>query len=109
MDYSLVKAHYLKAGFMTGAFPVWIDQSPRVMFEAKSFVSKSEAAIEQAQANSSKSTIKGQRWYAIPRVMDGGTMPTMREYLEEESRKRNNPLARPIVGNGLGPVLTMED
>lgn len=109
IDYKLIKAHYLKIGFMAGSYPVWIDQSPRVMFEAKSFISKSEAAVEQAQSNSSSSNIKGQRWYAIPRVMDGGSMPTMREYLEEQQRKRNDQSTRPAFGNGLGPVLTMED
>lgn len=109
MDYSLIKAHYLKAGFMTGAYPVWIDQSPRVMFNAKSFISKSEAAIAQAEKRNAEHPIPGMRWYAVPEVADGGKMPTMREYLEEEARKRNEKVTRPIGGNGLGPVLTMED
>jgi len=98
---------------MSGQFPIWLDQSPRVIFEAKSYISRSEAAIERAQKNQSNSDIPGQRWYAVPRVGDGGQMPTMREYLDEQARKRGDtevvdPRSRQSLSSLLGPVLSEE-
>lgn len=91
MDYKLVKAYYLKQSYMSGNFPVWIDRHPRVKFEVKSFVSNSARALEAKQAQEANKTgtpSYGKQFYAIPKTLDGGPLPTMRDYLEEEAKKR---------------------
>lgn len=92
-DYKLLKAYYLKQEFMSGNFPVWIDRSPRVEFEVKSFKSKSAAALERKQAAEAKkegNTDYGRQFYAVPITIDGGPMPTLRDYLEEEAKNKGN-------------------
>lgn len=78
---------------MNGNFPVWIDRSDDVVFEAKSFISKSEAVIERAQQQSSDNGKKpepGRKWYAEIKTISGGKpMPTMRDFIEKESERRN--------------------
>lgn len=92
MDLKLIKAYYLKQQFAQDGYPVWIDRSDRVTFEVKSFVSKSAAAIERRQARDAESEQKnyGKRYYAVPVVIDGGEMPTMREYMDEQARLRGD-------------------
>lgn len=106
IDYKLVKAHYLKGNMMSGNFPIWIDSSPRVEFEAKSLISKSEAAVQRAAKNDSSKGegTPGKRFYAIPHVMDGGKMPTMREYIDEQEKVRK--VQGPYRFSGLGPVMS---
>lgn len=92
-DYRLVKAYYLKQNMMSGSFPVWIDRSDRISFEVKSFISKSEAALERRQEQDNKNNAvssHGKRYYAVPQTMDGGPMPTMQEYLEAEAEKKGD-------------------
>jgi hypothetical protein len=97
LDFKLLKALKLKEQYMSGDFPVWIDRSDRVTFETKYFVSGSRAALERQQyqadkaAQNGKSTPSfGRMYYAVPRTKDGGDMPTMREWLEEQAEKRNS-------------------
>lgn len=88
---------------MSGDFPVWLDQSERVSFEARALVSKSQAAIERAQDDEQKALQKnanakphyGKRWYAVPVLLEGDEWPTMREYVEEQERLRANRRERP--------------
>ncbi len=87
LDYKLAKAYELRQSF--GDIPPWIDQSDRVSFDVKTFTSKSAAAIERKQeldGNKKGSKFFGRRYYAVPRVIDDGQMPTMLEYLEERKR-----------------------
>ena len=91
LDFKLAKAYELRKTY--GDIPPWIDRSERVSFDAKSFISKSAAAVERAQhrdqVNSSKqgnSPKFGKRYYAVPRTVDEGPMPTMQEWLEDQRR-----------------------
>ena len=89
LDYRLVKAYELRQTY--GTFPPWIDRSERVAFDAKTFVSKSAAAIERKQDSDSNrkgnaKSMFGKRYYAIPRTTDDGPMPTMAEFYEEQRR-----------------------
>lgn len=86
IDIKLAKAYELRQTY--GDIPPWIDRSDRVQFEARTFVSKSAAAIERKQDQDSKKKSRpGVRYYAVPKVVDGGPMPTMAEYYEELARK----------------------
>lgn len=87
LDYKLAKAYELRQSF--GDIPPWIDRSERVAFDVKTFVSKSAAAVERRQeSDSNKKGAKnfGKRYYAVPRTVDEGPLPTMQEYLEEQKR-----------------------
>ena len=87
LDYKLIKAYHLRQTY--GDIPPWIDRSERVSFDVKSFVSKSAAAVEKKQdADSNKKNTKffGKRYYAVPRTVDDGPMPTMEEFFEEQKR-----------------------
>jgi hypothetical protein len=87
LDYKLAKAYELRQSY--GDIPPWIDRSERVAFDVKTFVSKSAAAVERKQdSDSKKKNLKafGRRYYATPRTIDEGPLPTMQEYLEEQRR-----------------------
>lgn len=81
--------------FEVEGWPVWIDQSPRVAFSAKTRKSKSAEALERAQWQEQKKAEKaknyvpnfGARYYAVPTTMDGGPMPTKREWIKEQQEK----------------------
>lgn len=71
--------------------PVWVDESDRVTFDAKARVSKSRAAIDRANdaaTANGKKAVPGRYFVAEPRVIDGGDMPTMMEWVEEQKRKQ---------------------
>jgi hypothetical protein len=101
-DFKLVKAHYLKASMMSGNFPVWIDQSDRVEFDVKEYTSKSEAALDKKKelATQGGNPNYGVAYYAVPRVIDGGPMPTMKDYIEEQKNKTRNALADGRIKRG---------
>lgn len=83
LDYKLAKAYELRQTY--GDIPPWIDRSERVNWDVKTFTSRSSAAIERKQ-DKEKKKVPGRRYYAVPRVNDGGPMPTMKEYYEELNR-----------------------
>lgn len=89
LDYKLAKAYELRQTY--GQYPPWIDRSDRVAFDVKTFTSKSSAAVERKQHSDDnrKGNSKpqfGRRYYAVPRTTDGGPMPTMLEFYEEQRR-----------------------
>ena len=83
LDYRLAKAYQLRQSY--GEVPPWIDRSDRVAWDAKTFISKSAAAIERKQ-DKQKKPVPGMRYYAVPRTVDDGPMPTMREYFDDLKR-----------------------
>jgi hypothetical protein len=96
-DYRLIKAYHLKQGFMSGNFPVWLDRDENVWFESKSFVSRSEAVIEDAQEKDQKSGgTKGKKFYAtIKGTRNGEPLPTMRDFLEKQALARGQKSSMP--------------
>lgn len=70
--------------------PLYIDRSDRVRFETGSFVSRSKAALDRAEEKASQSKTKnyGKVFYPIPVTVDGGPMPTLEEFLEEQRVKK---------------------
>lgn len=66
---------------------VWVEQSDRVAFDATRFIKKSEAAKERKTSGKNYKAQPGERWRTKPIVMDGGPMPTLREWLEAQSDK----------------------
>jgi hypothetical protein len=88
MDLRLAKAYELRQTY--GEIPPWIDRSDRVAFDVSVFTSNSAAALERRQERDSKGNSKnfGRRYSLVPRTKDGGPMPTMQEWLEEQQRKQ---------------------
>lgn len=69
---------------------VWVEQSDKVTFDAKRYVKKSIAAVERKTKGSKSKAYKaqdGERWRTVPRVMGGGDMPTLSEWIEQEQKK----------------------
>ena len=90
-DLRLVTALVLHEEMTNGSgIPIYWDRSERVQFEVKSFTSKSKAALDRAEEKAAKGKNKnhGKVFYAVPRTTDGGPLPTLEEFLEQERIKR---------------------
>lgn len=97
-DYKIANAHHLLEHYEVEGWPVWLDTSPRVAFDVKERVSRSAAALEKKQFEEQKALQKrqeknkdahapfGRKFYAVPKTIDGGPMPTKREWLEAQSK-----------------------
>jgi len=86
----LLKAHLLIQDWYRDGIPIWVDESERVTFDAKPKISKSRAAVDRAQEAQSKKkkSTPGLYFIPVPKIMDGGPMPTREEWLEEQERKQ---------------------
>lgn len=106
MDYRVSNAYQMMLDFETEGWPIWIDQSNRVRFEAKTRVSRSAEALERKQWHDQKAAEKqknhvpkfGQRYYATPVTIDGGPMPTKQEWLESQREKAEAGMKRLTSG-----------
>lgn len=90
-DIRLVKAlRIYKSMRNNEGVPIYWDRSDRVVFDTSSYVSKSAAAVQRAEekASEGKSKNYGKVIYAVPRTRDGGPLPTLDEFLEEQATKR---------------------
>lgn len=69
--------------------PLYIDRSDRVRFEVGSYTSRSKAALdrEEERQAASKSKNYGKVLYPIPVTLDGGPLPTLDDFLEEQRIK----------------------
>lgn len=93
IDYALATARQIIEDYTdneTGHL-VFVEQSDRVTFDAQRYTKKSVAAVERRTKGSKNKPYEaqpGERWRTIPRVMDGGEMPTLAEWLAEQERKK---------------------
>lgn len=95
-DDLIITASHLLEQYEVDGWPVWIEESPRVVFEGKFRVSKSIAAIEKKQwemrENKGKNDKRpkfGRQFYSVPKTLDGGPLPTRAEWLEMREKKTN--------------------
>lgn len=94
-DIKIANAYQMMLDFEVEGWPIWVDQSERVVFEVKTRKSRSAAALEKAQFLEQKKAEKaknyvpkfGQRLYAVPKTVDGGPMPTKKDWVLEQSEK----------------------
>lgn len=94
-DVRIANAYQMMLDYQVEGWPVWVDQSERVNFEVKTRKSRSAAALEKAQfleqnkAEKAKNYVPpfGKRMYVVPSTVDGGPMPTKREWLEQQAGK----------------------
>lgn len=102
-DYKLVKALVIYEDYKSGTgVPMYWDRSDRVRFEVGSYVSRSKASLDRAEekASKQKTTSYGKIFYPIPVTMDGGPLPTLQEFLEEQELKRQMTAGNIRVGDG---------
>lgn len=88
-DYSLATALQLVEDYTdseTGHL-VFVEQSERVTFDATKYIKKSVAKVERMTNGKNYKATPGERWRTKPVVMDGGEMPTLTEWLEEQRKK----------------------
>lgn len=100
-DYRLVTALTLYEDLQSGTgVPLYIDRSDRVRFEVGSYVSRSKAALDRAEdkAREGKTKNYGKVFYPIPITLDGGPLPTMEEFLQEQEAKRQMTVGKIRVG-----------
>lgn len=91
-DIRLMTAMEIYTSMVNGeGVPVYWDRSDRVVFEVESFTSKSRAAIEREEekALASKAKNFGKSFYVVPKTRDGGPLPTLAEFQEEQQLKRS--------------------
>lgn len=110
-DLILASAYHVYSDMMRGSVPIYWDESDRVAFEVKAGKSKSRAAIErrEEQDQKTKKDTKGVYYYAVPRTIDGGALPTLAEWQEERAGKmgvdKRKPSYRsPLVGLDGNPL-----
>lgn len=88
-DGKLIKALYLNKAFEVDGHPIWIEESPDIVFEAKRLKVRSAAVVEAAQDTHSgkKNPEKGIRFYAEAKLKPGAKWPTRQEWIERKSGK----------------------
>jgi len=88
LDGILIKAYYLQQAYEVDGYPIWVEDSPSVTFEAKSRVIRSLAAVETAQAAESKkkNPRPGRRFHAEAKLVPGASWPTRAEWLNNRQR-----------------------
>jgi hypothetical protein len=91
-DLKLAAAIHIYDDLMRGNIPVYWDESDRVAFDVKVGMSKSRRAIDTREERDTKNKVdmKGKYYYAVPRVTDGGALPTLDEWLAERKAKEGN-------------------
>jgi hypothetical protein len=90
-DIAIGNAYHMLAHYEVNGYPVWIDQSPRVVFERKERKSRSQEQLDRYQHDERKRMEKkgakpkfGISPYVVPRTVDGGPLPTKEEWLEAQ-------------------------
>lgn len=70
--------------------PIYWDRSERVDFEVGIAYSKSRAVLDRAEEREMNSKTKsyGKSFYPIPRSKDGGPLPTLEEWMEEQAARK---------------------
>lgn len=91
-DMKLAAAYHIRESLLVGSVPIYWDQSDRVAFDVKKGKSKSRAKIQAAEraaqkrAKNNEAELDGVFFYAVPRTIDGGALPTYEEWAEEKAR-----------------------
>lgn len=91
LDIRLLKALEIYENMLNNdGIPIYWDRSDRVVFEVETQTSKSRAAIEKKEEKAAEGNSKnyGKSFYAVPKTIDGGPLPTLEEFLEEQAKKR---------------------
>lgn len=93
-DGMLIKGLYLSNAYDIEGYPVWVEESDAVTFEAVPRVIRSLKVVEEAQAKESAKgdrARKGIRFHAEARLLPGRQWPTRREWEERHAAGERPP------------------
>lgn len=89
-DMILITAYHLEKMLSIEGFPIWIEESKDVSFEAKKRVIRSVAAVDarrsrdsDAASKSKKPVPHGTTYYAVPRLAPGAKWPTYESWMAQ--------------------------
>ena len=88
-DLKLIKAYYINKAFEVDGRPVWVEESPDIVWTAKSKVMRSAAAVEKEQeriGNMKGSNKHGLRVYAVPNLRPGASWPTRESWAKQREK-----------------------
>lgn len=88
-DYRLIKGLYRSELFEVEGHPVWVEESPDIVFEARRKKIRSMAVVEAAQDThgNKKHPEKGVRFYAEAKLKPGAKWPTYKDWAERRAGK----------------------
>jgi len=110
-DLKLIKAHTFLSRMMDGNYPIYWTESKRVDWTVERKISRPDAAMDRAQQAEAKKIENGGkgakpepglRFLLKPRVLDGGPMPTLDEYLKSKKPAESSTQELP---EGAGTVV----
>ena len=92
-DFRLIQGYEIREDMMNDrGVPIYWDRSERVQFDVGVSYSKSRAALDRAEEKDRESKVQtksyGKGYYPIPITTDGGPLPTLEEWLEEERARK---------------------
>jgi hypothetical protein len=98
----LIKGLYLANAYEIEGYPIWVEESDAITFEAVPRVIRSLQAVEVAQAAESKkeNPTKGKRFHAEARLARGRKWPTRKDW-EERHRRGEIVPEDGVVAKGL--------
>lgn len=88
-DGMLIKGLYLNNAYDIEGYPIWVEESDAVSFEAKPRVIRSLKVVEEAQAKESAKgdrARKGIRFHAEAKLLPGRTWPTRKDWEQRHAR-----------------------
>lgn len=87
LDGTLIKAYYLQKAYEVDGYPIWVEESDKVTFVAKSRVIRSLAAVEAEQEAESKKKHPrpGKRFHAEAQLRPGASWPTRAEWMDRRA------------------------
>lgn len=106
-DGKLIKGLYLSKQFEINGHPIWVEESPDIVFEAKRRKLRSAAVTEAAEETHSKkkNPEKGVRFYAEAKLKPGAAWPTRKAW----SERRAGKIADVETGNNAKRVSEAEE
>lgn len=86
-DGKLIKALYMNEAFDVDGHPIWVEESPDIIFQAKRRVFRSKAVVQAAEEThrSKKSPEKGVQYYAKATLKPGKKWPTRADWLAKQN------------------------
>lgn len=101
-DGMLIKGLYLSNAYDIEGYPVWVEESDAVTFEAVPRVIRSLKVVEEAQKKESakgENARKGLRFHAEARLLPGRQWPTRKEW-EERHASGDRPPEDGVIPKG---------
>lgn len=86
-DGMLIKGLYLNKAYEVEGYPIWVEESPDITFEAVPRVIRSLRVVEEKQEQDQKSgkPMKGRKYHAEARLRKGAEWPTRQDWTKRHN------------------------